>query len=67
LVNGPVTSLPVNADLTILAVANGTNLTLSINGVSVAAASDTAFPSGRIGLGTNAATVRFDDVTVTSR
>ncbi len=67
LVNGPVTSLPVNADFTILAVANGTNLTLSINGVSVAAASDTAFSSGRIGVGTNAATVRFDDVTVTSR
>jgi carboxypeptidase T len=67
LANGPTGTLPVNTNFTMLAVANGSALSLSINGAEVVSATDTALTAGRVGLSTFSSTVRFDDVSVTSR
>ena len=67
LASSAVTTLPLNADVTLLAEAIGTTLRLSVNGSIVVTATDSAFASGRFGVSSNAATARFDNVVVTTR
>jgi carboxypeptidase T len=67
LASSAVTTLPLNADVTLLAEAIGSTLRLSVNGVVVVSTTDSAFASGRFGVSSHAATARFDDVVVTSR
>ena len=67
LATSAVTTLALNTDVTLLAEAVGSTLRLSVNGLLVATATDSAFVSGRFGVSTNAARARFDDVVVTTR
>lgn len=54
------TTFVLRADL------DGTTLTFSVNGTTVASATDAAFAGGRVGLRVYGSVTRFDDVTVTS-
>jgi carboxypeptidase T len=67
LASSAVSTLPLNTDVTLLAEAIGTTLRLSVDGVTVATATDSAFASGRFGVSTSAARARFDGVVVTPR
>jgi carboxypeptidase T len=67
LATSAVTSLAFNTNITLSAVASGSSLSLSVNGTLAVSVTDATFGSGSVGLGSTSATVRYDDVTVTSR
>jgi pectate lyase len=57
-----VASVPIGTWATVRLEVSGSSLRASVNGVQVAAATDTTFSTGRLGLATSYASAAFDDV-----
>ncbi|MDH4364459.1 MAG: LamG domain-containing protein, partial [Acidimicrobiia bacterium] len=66
LATSPATPLTIGTTYVLRAEVNGSSLKLYVNGAVVAQATDTALPTGRIGLRVFGSVTRFDDVMVTA-